>query len=248
MAPYSLLLRLAGRISLTVVCWNLSMLYYWFHIPNSFNWYISAIVLFYVTAPFYMRLLRRCRNRELLTVGSFLVSYALYWLVNTVGVGYLSDVLLRIPSFAMGALIGSYLCEPEDSTRKMDALMAVLAVLGAGLAAFGKLSGVYIHPCYRFNCFVLPICLLFCLFFQRLKENCMLKRALALIGTYSLEIYLLNVIFTREFDTFRQAIPVLQNHVTIPYAIFYAVNLLGGIGIGKAIHGVQARIAARKKN
>ena len=56
---YSLWLRLCGRISLKTAAWSMSALYYWFHIPGSFNWYVPALLAFYLLSPLFFRMFRR---------------------------------------------------------------------------------------------------------------------------------------------------------------------------------------------
>lgn len=46
--------------------WNLSTLYYWFYIPNTFNWYAPALPAFYLLTPLLFRALERCRYREVI--------------------------------------------------------------------------------------------------------------------------------------------------------------------------------------
>ena len=39
---YSLWLISQGRIGVKTALWSLSTLHYWFHIPDTFNWYVPA--------------------------------------------------------------------------------------------------------------------------------------------------------------------------------------------------------------
>ena len=108
---YSVALALAGRIRPDVILWNLSTLSYWWNILGGFNWYVSAIVVLYLFAPLYYRLFRRCRQKELLTLALYLVCYVLYRQTWGAGMLHLMDFILRVPDFAMGFLLASYLEE-----------------------------------------------------------------------------------------------------------------------------------------
>lgn len=221
---YSLWLRAQGRLSLKTALWSLSTFHYWFHIPGSFNWYIPALLLFYLLAPFWVRLLRRSRCKGLLTILAFPAAYGLYRLSIPVGLNYMSDFLDRVPAFALGLLAGCCISEGTPLTRKHAAAWAAGAAAGA-VTAFLLARGVlYISTCYIAAAFVMPLCLFFAKTLDVLHWE-PLCRILRFFGTYSLEIYLLNVVVTREFETLAPWFDRDGRHAAY-YLTVYALNLL----------------------
>lgn len=61
-----------------------------------------------------------------------------------------------------------------------------------------------------------------------------LRRTLRLVGESSLEIYLINVIVTREFDTLARCLDIGPGHLFY-YAVVYALNLLAGLGLHRLL-------------
>lgn len=232
---YSLWLVWQGRIGWRVLAWNLSAVYYWFHIEGAFNWYIPALLAFYLLTPFYVRLFRRCRRPEWLTAFMFLFSYALYRLTVLLHISYTSDFVCRIPAFAMGILMGHYLLTQQPLTPRHAAVWGTLSAAGWGITALRILKKLYISPCYLIAAQLVPCMLLAAWAAEKLPEA--LRRFLRELGTCSLEIYLINVIITREFDTLAPYLDRGPRHLFY-YAVVYSLNLLLGIGL----HHLLSRI------
>ena len=236
---YSLGLLLSGRIGLPLLLWNLSTLYYWFGIPGAFNWYIPALLAFYAISPFYAGLLRRCSHPVGLTLGMFPLSYGLYRLSIPLGLTYTQDFVCRLPAFALGMLMGRYLLCGQRLTPLHGAGWAAGSLAGAA-AAWWCFSGLgYLSPCYLIAAQLVP----FCLVCAAAVEHCFppaLRKALGLLGQSSLEIYLLNVILTREFALLSPYLDRGPRHIFY-YAVTGALNLLLGI----LLHRLFARLERR---
>lgn len=112
---YSVYLLLRHRIGWGVLAWNLSAVYYWFHIDGAFNWYIPSLLAFYALAPLYARLLRRNRAPGLLTAAMFPFSYGIYRLTIPVHLNYTEDFVCRLPAFALGMFVGHCLMETQET-------------------------------------------------------------------------------------------------------------------------------------
>lgn len=242
--PYSLLLLLVGRIPLSTVCWNLSALHYWFRIPDSFNWYVPALLAFYLLAPFYVRLFARCPYKRLLTAATLPLSYGLYRLCIPLDLLHLQDFIFRIPSFALGVLLGWFLVTRRPCTRSDSAYVSALALAGLGLGGLLLARKLYIHPCYIFNLLILLVCMALAALLSLCKDGCALCRVLAAIGQRSFEIYLINVIITREFPTLVAHLGLSGLSVGSAYAVLYAGNLAAAF----ALHALVSRLhlTARK--
>lgn len=232
---YSLFLVRTGSIGWSTALWNLSTLHYWFHIPDSFNWYIPSLLAFYLLAPFYVKLFRRCPWKAALTAAVFPVSYGLYRLSIPPELYYTQDFVCRLPAFALGILMGYYLTAGQPLTRRHAAVWAALSLAGLIVIKLCMEQRMYISPCYRIASQLVPLCLLLALAAERLPPR--LQAFLRLLGGSSLEIYLLNVILTREFSRLAPFLDRGPRHLFY-YAVTYSANLLLGI----ALHRLLVRL------
>lgn len=242
---YSLWLCLSGRISLQTALWSLSTLHYWFHIPGTFNWYVPALLAFYLLSPLWVRALRRCPCPLALTLAAFPVSYGLYRLSIPLGLNYMEDFLYRLPTFAMGCFVGRCLVERRPLDRRHAAAWALLAVWGAVLLALLWARVLYINLCYIMISILMPLCLPLAWLLDRLRCSG-LDRLLRLLGENSLEIYLLNVVFTREFDTLAPLLDHGPGHL-LYYLTGWALNILLALALHRAIDAGRARLASRHR-
>ena len=237
---YSLWLRIQGRISLTVAAWSLSTLHYWFHIPGSFNWYIPAALAFYLIAPFYWKLFCRCKFKGLLTALLFPFAYGLYRLAIPLGVVHMQDFIYRIPAFGLGVLMGYYLLNKQELTVTHATVWSWAAACGIILGILCWKKDLYIPTCYLFGLALVSGTLLLAKILDYLHWN-WLHRPLRVLGACSLEIYLLNVIITREFEVLAPLFDVDSKHI-IYYIIVYAINLFLGIVLHKGIKAGKAAL------
>lgn len=237
---YSLWLRGQRRISLRVAAWSLSTLHYWFHVPGSFNWYVPAVLAFYLLAPAWAGLLRRSGHPERMTLLAFPVSYGLYRLSIPLGLNYMEDFLYRIPTFAMGLLAGRYLTSGQRLTARHMAAWACGALCGAVVGILRLRGVLYINTCYMISACVMPLCLLLAKALDLLRWD-WLCRPLRLLGSCSLEIYLLNVVITREFDVLSPWLDRDARHIFY-YCAVYALNILLAVPLHRGIGAVSARL------
>lgn len=220
---YSIWLFFHERISFSTILWNLSTLYYWFHIPNCFNWYIPALILFYILAPFCTHFFVNNKYKGMITALSFLISYGLYRLSIPLGLNYTEDFLYRIPTFCLGLLAGHYIMSNAEITGKQIFVYCISCVF-AGSIAILRIKGVlYISTCYLISLCILPLCLILaqCMATFHFKW---IHSPLKFLGERSLEIYLINVIVTREYPSLSSFFKT--NNIFIYYLIVYTINIL----------------------
>lgn len=241
--PYSLLLVLAGRIPISTAAWNMTALHYWFHIPNSFNWYVPALLVFYLLAPFYVRLFTRCPYKRLLSAATIPLSYLLYRLSIPLNLLHLQDFVFRIPSFALGVLLGWFLFTRHKCTRSDLLYVSALALAGGTLGGLLAARKLYIHPCYIFNLLMLFLVLLLSVLLRPCRKT-LLCRGLAALGTRSFEIYLINVIITREFPVLVARLGLSSLPIWAAYGVLYAGNLIGAF----VLHRLVAHLHLRPRN
>ena len=235
---YSLALAAAGRISLGTAVWSLTTLHYWFHIPGAFNWYIPALLAFYLLTPFYVRVFDRCPHKEWLTAAMFPLAYGLYRLTIPLGLNYTEDFVNRLPAYALGILAGHYVLTERPLSRR-HALVWALGCLAGGTVLVLRVRHVlYISPCYIIAVGLMPLCLVAAWAAERWGGR--LRPVLAALGQASLEIYLINVIVTREFDTLSPWLDVGPRHA-VYYAAVCCANLALGLGLHRAMEAVRRR-------
>lgn len=112
--------------------------------------------------------------------------------------------------------------------------------MGAGIR-----RGFYINFCYIAISMLMPGCLLLSWLLDGLRIEGP-HRFLRLLGKNSLEIYLLNVVFTREFDTLA---PLLDHG---PRCLFFSLscwtlNILLGLALHRGIAAAKARLSCRRE-
>lgn len=234
---YSVALALAGRIRPDVILWNLSTLSYWWNIPGGFNWYVSAIVVLYLFAPLYYRLFRRCRQKELLTLALYLVCYVLYCQTWGAGMLHLMDFILRVPDFAMGFLLASYLEEGKKLNGRHLVCWVGAAVCSVAVLYMWCIQPVIAPLCQVVTLALVPACLVLSKLLDWLPGR-WFHRFLRTVGGSSLEIYLLNVIITREFDLLAPWLDHDPIHITY-YLIAYPINLVLGILLHRGVERLK---------
>jgi len=228
---YGVYLRLCGQISIKTILWTLSTLFYWVKGPNYFNWYVPALLAFYLAAPLLVFLLRRCPWREVLVAVLSLGSVWLYFAAERSGNGHLVDFIFRIPVFLMGLHIGLRLREGRSLTLPRLLCWASGLLWIPLLQAFARERYLYLPPCFLFALVCVLLCLAVAWPLNRLKEENLLRRLLRTLGESSLEIYLLNVIFVLEGGAFAAASP----SPWLFYAVTIPLNLLLGVGLHRLL-------------
>lgn len=237
---YSAALAAAGRITPDVIFWNLSTLYYWLAVPGGFNWYISAILAFYLLTPLYFRLFRRCRHKEWLTLAVSLAGYVLYRVTWAAGLYHLTDFLLRIPDFALGFLVACYGMEGRRLTLRHLAVWGCCLLLGLAVVPGWMVQPVIFPLNLAVAAWVVPVCLIL----GKLLEWYPGRRVpafLRLVGGSSLEIYLLNVIITREHGLLAPWLDHDSRHVSF-YLVAYALNIALGVLLHRGLEKLGQHI------
>lgn len=211
------------------------------HFTNSVYvhlWYIPCIILFYVFAPFFYKLVKKVPNVPLLTVGISVVLYVLLFIINPTGLirDDINAILTRIPDVFLGFMLATFDEKLTAGQKRLyTGLIAVMGVIGCGL--------VYYEINYGFfNCFhadnvihsnlMVPgmVVLLALLFeaFDKLKITSYVGRALAFIGTLTLEIYCLHEWVWKYISPMETKLA--KRHLACAFIIFVASLGLNRIG------------------
>lgn len=239
MLTYTTFSILRGSAPVSALLWNSTLLSYWVQAKGGFNWYISAIMLFYAITPLCFRCLKKTKHRELLTAAGVCAGIFLYrFLIHLDVWGHL-DVAYRVPVFFLGLLMGFYAWEERGLGKKDILFWCFWALCGlAYLAAIPRTDIPVLLPMGPLFLFTtVPMCLIICLLFEHLPLGG-LRRLLRLVGESSLEIYLLNVSYFSETA-------LLQRYLHFGPKLYYLTTILLNLILGVLFHRMMEAVLAR---
>lgn len=173
-------------------------------------WYILMATICYLIFPLVYDVVEGARDRggELVRVLCLCMGSTMLLLLLKLYHGELySDISIaisRFPAFFIGVLVGKYAFEERPLNAAHVILGVIVAALVAGPLGFADKSimGVYSVAVLNY-----AVCLLLSVVFWKLSElgsflshlSGLLVRALSWLGRYTLEIYVLHVVFRRFF-------------------------------------------------
>ncbi|MCI8303439.1 MAG: acyltransferase [Lawsonibacter sp.] len=239
MIPYTLFFILYYDAPWSALIWNSLLLYYWVRPAGYFNWYVAGALTFYSVTPLCFRLMRRSRHRELVTGAGVLLGLLASQMLMQDGFWNMLDIMYRVPLFFLGLLMGFYIVED----RRLDgkSLLFWCIWFGLGLVYLRAMSWeqelVFLPQCHLFVFTTVPMCLTACWCFEHLPLG-WLRKFLRLMGTYSLEIYLLNVSLFAEIPLLRQLVSFGPSN-RLYFLLAYAVNIAMGILLHKLVERLR---------
>lgn len=228
---YGIALRLAGRVTLKSMAWTLSTLSYWLVKPGYFNWYIPALLGFYLLAPGMVWMIKRAKYPQFLVILCWIAMYFAHELTREFWGEVPGGTLARLPVFLCGCMIGVFLHEGRELTWKTTIVWFLVPFLMPLVRKFPY----YVPNGLWFMLGCVALCLAAAWVLERLPEGGV-RWVLRKIGEASLEIYLLNVIFVIERGTLERVFLVREN-----YLIFYAITILLNILLGIGLHWALER-------
>lgn len=181
---------------------------------GSFNWYISALILYYLLAPYFKALVDRTEKalvHAVIVVGLMVISIP-FWTVNPYII-----IMSRLGILYLGMLLAKH-SQRGDSIGR-NGLIAILFAMTAGFAGLDFCyryltdylwsHGLYWYPCT----FTTPgLCILISLAASALEKRSFTRwvtKGLSFLGTYSFEIYLLHL-------PLYEALPALLESRSLP--------------------------------
>lgn len=165
-------------------------------------WFIPMILAFYIGAPFYMRLIERHDVWRWMPVVACVFCVLLqYWKPLNTSLGHLEILFSRIPIFLLGINIGQSVKEERQLSADTLWLLLIVFVLSLGVCVNFEngLRGRFPLFLERMVYIQLSISalLLLCKVFNHMPV--WLLKALAFVGTVSLELYLIHVNFVLKY-------------------------------------------------
>lgn len=244
MVPYTVFFILYHGGHWSALIWNSLLLYYWIRPLGAFNWYVAGAMTFYAVTPACFRALRRSRHREGLTAAVVLGGLAVCQVILQEGYWNTVDVMYRVPIFFIGLLLGFYVLEGRKLGGKDLLFWCGWFALGVGyLFAMRLEQDTLILPlCHLFLFTTVPMCLVMCWCFERLPLG-WLRKGLRFLGTYSLEIYLLNISLFSEIELLRRFVSFGPSN-RLYYLISFAANIAMGVLLHKLVERLRRQRAA----
>lgn len=246
MIPYTIFYILYYKAGWNGLIWNCLLLYYWVRPRAAFNWYVAGSMTFYAVTPMCFRSMRRSRRRTLWTAAAVLISEGVNVVLGAENYWPYMDVGFRVPVFFIGLLLGFYVLEDRRLGWKDILFWCFWLGLGAayilGRAYFHLEEYIPVCPLFLFS--TVPMCLVMCWCFDRLPLG-WLRRFLRLLGTHSLEIYLLNVSVFSEIPLLRKVVSFGPSN-RLYFLLSYVVNIAAALLLHKVVEGLKALWTRRK--
>lgn len=212
----------------------------WWTGHRAYDWFIPNLVLLYILYPFYYLCLKRHKYGFYLGI---IIVIGLYLCILNLPYGSNFLALYRYPAFFLGAIIGNLLKE-NVKERKIDYFFLLLFFIGCGLSiyAYHKYNepnlDPSIMPVIKLNGWLfIPYIFLvtgFCLiitYILSFKQMNNVNRVLRLVGSMSIEIYLLHGQFisltryiTNTYNLSKPLIGIIL--VLFSFVVAYWVHLL----------------------
>lgn len=196
--------------------------------PISFNWYMSAIWIYYFMAPYLYNL--SIKNKGIIKIGVFFSLLAItiaFWDTNKLIVS-----IARLPIFFVGMLAGQYLRTHKKIKYFSVIISFILMVVGFASLYIFKVN--YSAICwskalywYPFLLITPGLCILIstlCAILQVQKFTNYIVKVLLFIGQYTFELYLTHIFV---FEVRDYALPDIKNeNVAFVWMVSIIVTIL----------------------
>lgn len=192
---------------------------------QDFNWYISAIFLFYIIAPYLKAIVEKSTTTNKILFLAFLIAISFpFWNSNT----YIITIT-RLPIFYVGMLFGDICMKNTKITTKHIVGMIVAFILGVvSIIVFFKFAsqnlwsfGLYWYP---FILITPPLCFAISYiskFFEKIMLTKLIVSFLSICGNHSFELYLVHILLISCINVFISKLDMCVNT--------YQIWLIGGV-------------------
>jgi len=193
------LVNLIGDITINLDFWRYDELTFW---------YIPAIMVFYLIAPFYMELIRRHPIYRWLPVLAVMWCVIVQWVIPIhQAVGHLEIFWSRVPIFLIGVNVGELVRKKEKIEGSAFWLILLFFVVAFASSLYLEQMRHGKFPLFAERMIYIPLTVCGILLINLLLRlsPAWLLRALAFVGSISLETYLIHVHFVMK--------PIAQYHL-----------------------------------
>lgn len=216
--------RLHSEISVRGAFCNFLGLEYITNKGEAFNWYITALLLLYILAPYVKQLIDQSDSKKQLgiLVGTIIASIA-FWESKTYII-----IFTRIPLFVLGMIFAQKSKEEKELSNKSVAVLGLIAVIGVVILKvcmdryqdFLWDYGLYWYP---FILITPGICICISIFMNCVEKNNGLKwikQLFEIVGNNSFEIYLIHI------PVFEYAHEIIEDYKFAEYRNYILIGAL----------------------
>lgn len=194
-------------------------------------WFIPAIMMMYTFAPAYMKLIERCpAYRWMPVVAMVLAVMVKYYPPVSQTVGHVEIFFSRIPIFLIGINAGRWVKERRTLEGQSVWLIALLFLMSLAMCVEFEQSWRGRFPLFIERMVYIPLTVCGILLLNLLLRHTpgWVRKALAFVGTVSLELYLVHIQFVLK-------------HIT-PYKLGYCLTALLMIAVSLVLAWLLHRI------
>lgn len=241
--PAFIVVTFFGTLLTSVFNWSnflltITTLGFWLDISN--NWYIPALVLFYLAFPALYPLVRKRPVSSV--IGAFLLSWALLFAYDYFGCTGLSRLAItRIPVFVLGMATAARAQQATELKGKSFAALFIAFFVGIALEGLCTRSKVWAWDrgliWYAMFLVVPFLMLVLCKGFSRLSPKSVLLAFLRLNGRLSLEIYLILLYVLTVGDVYAARLGI---NLTLFFVLAYVVIF----DVSYVLHRLLGRLQA----
>ena len=231
-------IKVAVPLSLPEILANATFISYWIGMENTGNWYVYAIMLFYLISPLFYLILRKSRFAKwayiVLIAAAFGLSFCFFNHSKLI-------VFSRLPIFLLGFLFAGR----RDSQRMTKrSWIACLCCCVGGLVLLYVVTGRMVETLWLYGMWWYPffvitpsLSLLIDGLFERFERGTApLRKVMRALGNASLEILLTSDILMFKWIGLREMFPCSMELATL---ILMVLSILGGLLIHAGIDAVK---------
>ncbi len=115
---------LQQRMYFVEICGNLTMTGWWNGDANQFNWYVDAIVLFYILAPYLCGIIMKTKRPIVVSAGLIAIAYVISFSFMH---GQLLIAMCRLPIFILGIFLARYCDADSEPVRIPEKAIIIIA-------------------------------------------------------------------------------------------------------------------------
>lgn len=233
---------------------NIFFVEYFANPDFSFNWYMSAIWLFYLLTPVLYAAVNAMKKpwQPALAIALLVLASTAFWWNS----GWVI-LVTRLPIYFLGLCVGKYTSQSDPAHsafggKRAAAMLAALLIGAAALVFFRLRFKDHLSSCglywYPFLLIVPGLCLLLSLLgmaLSKFRAGKAIVRFFTFVGKHSLELYLAHVTVFEGYEYFIKSRGLADNNLSWLAAI--AVSVLFAAVLCYAAKGVTALINLKKR-
>lgn len=187
-----------GNFNFQMAIGNLFALQSFTGLGSDFNWYISALLLFYILAPYFVAIVKKTTTLRKIVFLLFLIACSFpFWRADT----YIITIT-RLPVFYVGMVFADMCKKDKQLSAKHVVCLTVSFILGViflGAAYFCFPKHLWSHGLYWYPFIFItpPLCIALSCILMQIERIKVLKPVISffyLCGEYSFEIYLVHAL------------------------------------------------------